>query len=329
MKPKKAIAYGTLLVSFLLLALVLWKADWSIIQTKIRQIEVHDMAAVFVVYFIFCISKTFRLGAMLPKGVRPGFPALFRVMAKHGFYLSVLPGRLGDLVYASLLKDSTGVAQGLGFASLYVVRVYDLLALSVMTTIAIWGADLSTSQAARAALAVMFAGSILLAVFLQPTMRAAALLVHKLHSSMSGVFLLRIANAIEESARELDEKTGLWSHVQLLGATAVSWLCIVLVYQVLLSAFDLDIPLTGTVLLVAMVNLVGLLPIQTIGGFGVKEGGLVMGFSVLGMSLESASSHAILVRFIVYLLPILFAGLILFHFWIAGSAGGRSANSRE
>lgn len=329
MEPKKILAYATLGLSFLLLALVLWKADWSLIRGGIGQIELRHLATVFAVYLVFCVSKTFRLGVMLPRGVRPGFLALFRVMARHGFLLSVLPGRIGDLLYASLLKDATGVPQRLGFASLYVVRVYDLLALSAMAAIAIWGTSLSTNPAARVVIFAMLAGSLLLAVFLQPTMRWTARLVHRMHVSWSGGFLLRLAHAIEDSARELDEHAGLWSHVKLLAATAVSWLCIVLVYQVLLSAFELDISLSGAVLLVAMVNLAGLLPIQTIGGFGVKESGLVAGFALLGMSLESASSYAILVRFIVYLLPILFAALILVPFRVAGGERRRSANAGE
>jgi uncharacterized membrane protein YbhN (UPF0104 family) len=59
------------------------------------------------------------------------------------------------------------------------------------------------------------------------------------------------------------------------------------------------------------VNLTNLVPVQTIGGFGLRESALIFALISIGMEANTATALGVISRLILFLVPVLVSALFL------------------
>ena len=112
------------------------------------------------------------------------------------------------------------------------------------------------------------------------------------------------------------------SFLQLLVVSVGGHLLACLAVWLTARAFDIDMPVLGTSMVTPMILLVASLPIS-ISGWGVREGGMIVGLGMLGVSSADAALVSVVFGLISVLLGIV-GGLV----WVAtGSEAIRDGQS--
>ena len=220
---------------------------------------------------------------------------LSAVMAVHTFFNNLLPFRSGEASFPIILKKMFGVEGVISSAALLVVRLFDLLSLSLLFTLSTLFISLHERKLVFISLFLTF--FILILLFL------GFKFLKKLKVKFSTASLLFLFFSEFKSGRNL-----LLTFVY----SIINWSLKFLSFYFILKAADLRINLFQTVFVATFGELTTVLPIHSIGGFGTYEAGLVGGFALLGMK----GSYALTVAFYFHLLLFTMSALLAFVGWI-------------
>ena len=113
--------------------------DWGILWANIRQLSAAHLLTGFVVYLLLNLFRVLRYRALLEQKHIP-FMGLYFISLYHNFFVRVLPFRLGELTYLSLMRGHLGVSMAASASSLLGSRLLELLVI-----IAIAGLTLALS----------------------------------------------------------------------------------------------------------------------------------------------------------------------------------------
>jgi uncharacterized protein (TIRG00374 family) len=87
-------------------------------------------------------------------------------------------------------------------------------------------------------------------------------------------------------------------------------LSVVTVVHLLFLAFEQPVPFVQNLLMYPLIGLLTVVPV-TVSGFGVREGGFVFFYSLVGVSAEVAVGVSLLTYLLVIGMPALLGGLLL------------------
>lgn len=304
----------TLVISFLFLAIILYSANWALVLEKSDLVATTPILASAFVYIIFQITKVIRFTAIFPKHITPDFWTLYYVMTKHAYYLSILPARLGDVYFSTLLNQHTGVPHRLGNLSLFLARIYDILVLCTLTLIGVFYFDATLPIWLNVLIICLSIICIFLILNLVRILTLIGNLLRKRSEPRPGSLTNRLAINIDLILKEICAKHKIKTHAVILVATSLNWFGSIIMFWLILNMFNLELGILQVTFVVGIVNLFSLIPIQTIGGFGLREAGLFSALTLLGFAYEESISYAIVARLILYLIQLITSIIVMLFY---------------
>lgn len=288
--------------SVILLGLVLAQVDWSAARTLVTDIAYVWIAAGIALLLIEGLITAARLWLLAQPAATYG--ACLTTTAWYVLLLIGLPARLGEVAGIALIVRYMRQRSGAAAASLLFQRLFDMvlliLLLAGVTTLVVAGPGLLPLLLAIGGLIVIL---LALMVFLEDCLSLIARPLLRRRREKWPRRLLRLTLQARMMRRHhMDRRRS----VKLAALTLMKWIanlgaicCVVLAVVPALSAF--------TAFGVGIVyNLSAVIPIQTIGGFGISEAVLMGSFRWLGYSLAVGAPIAIAIRLALVSAPILF-----------------------
>ncbi len=115
-----------------ILALLLYHADVEALRAAFRRINIWVVLSL-PVFYVHMFLKTLRWRAFLHgQGVRLPLGPAFGIYMNGTFLGLISPGRVGEVYRAWVLVRNKSASLGLGLASVFVDRMADLIALSIL-----------------------------------------------------------------------------------------------------------------------------------------------------------------------------------------------------
>lgn len=293
--------------SALLLGLVLAQVDWTVAQSIAGTIDYVWIGAGIGLLLMEGVVTAARFALMARPAAR--FRQCLVTTAWYVLLLIGLPARLGEVAGIALIVRYMQQRAGTAAASLIFQRVFDMVVL-----VSLLGVFSIAALGARDLTAILLPVAAVVAALI-----AAVIYLEQLLAWCARPFLARRDEKWPRRiARVLLQARGVRRHhmdrrrtLVLAALTVAKWLanltgigCVVLAVVPALpavSAFGLGI----------VYNLAAVIPIQTIGGFGISEAVLLGGFKWLGYSLSAGAPLAIAIRIALISAPLLFWILIV------------------
>src|SRR3989338_3511540 len=219
------------------------------------------------------------------------FIRLFQVTVFHNFFLILLPFRLGEFSYIKQRTDA-GVSIAKAAADIVVVRLYDLITLSVLFLILLLRFP-----------GILGASAVLLLITLLILGAYILGLPANFHSNL--VYLLKGVKGVSGLKRIILSLTAEMSTISLnhrlllLIISILVWFCSLSPWVIFFS-YILNLPVASGLLAVTVSLIASFIPINPPGGVGAVEAGWIAGFLLVGVSYGAAVTasvfaHAILV----------------------------------
>lgn len=278
-----AIALTALFVAWGMAVADLWAAT-----ARLASVGVGVWTVVVALAVVTVLLRWLRLA--LAVGDRPGY-RLLRASALHGAGLALLPGKLGEAVLPVALNRIVGMKLAAATGLLILLRVYDLLALALVVTVALAVLALTGGDAPAAAGWIVGGAAAALAILALPLVVAFAWrLVGRPIARLRrlGGLLATLA----EGALAVTAARG----CAIAAATLALWLAIVAAFAAAAAATGLAMPVAETTLGAAAASLVFALPVNgvaNVGPFEAAFAGVADGF---GHSVEAAIATAVMVH---------------------------------
>jgi len=247
--------------------------------------------------------RTLHLGA-----TRQPRAVYMNIEVMHGLLLQLLPARLGELPYLVLLRRRLAMEHGEVFANFIYQRLLDtmVLALFFLSSLLLIVGD--RESVATWIPLVLVACALFGLMFLGVEQVAAVVvrIMHRFHvrGSTLSQWLLRVLSVARRWSKRLRLEGVRW---MALLWTCVRWLAVMVLTWAAFGAFGIHLGVVETLFLGSGLCFATVIPLQTIGGFGVSEMGLAALLVVTGYPWQEATATALLVR-IAYVVMML-AGL--------------------
>ena len=229
-------------------------------------------------------------------------------VAWYVLMLIALPVRLGEIVGVALIVKHMRQRPGVAAASLFFQRIFDMLILLSMLLIGIvfvWSDDATGKQVASAAILVSFIATI---VYFD---RIISVLVDPLLPRRREKWPRRLLR-LGLQARMFRRHHLTRRKSNLLGAlTLVKWAVNLIAMSCVVLAVVPTIATVNALGVGVVYNLSAVIPIQTIGGFGISEAVLLGSFTWLGYSLAAGAPIAIVIRIAMISAPLVFWGIVV------------------
>jgi len=290
-----------------LLALVVAQVDVRAARQLMRATDYTWVAAGIAVLLLEGLVTALRLRLLARGSVR--LRDALRATAWYVLMLIGLPARLGEVagigVIARMLHQPVGVAA----ASLLFQRVFDMLMLiillAIVAVLAVAGEQLFVVLAVSTALALAFAAVV---VFIEPLLTAVAARLRRRRREQWPRRVLRVVLQARMYSRH--HMSG--ERLLKLGAlTACKWTANLLGIALVVIAVVPAMTAATALGLGIVYNLSAVIPVQTVGGFGISEVVLLGSFRLLGYELGVGAPLAIAIRIALISAPLLFWILVL------------------
>jgi len=294
-----------LILTLLLIFLLMSKIEPEKIVEVIRGLNPYMILLGFFIYLggIFCRASRFKI-VLNNRDLR--YYDLFTIVAVSNLINNILPARTGELIYIYLSKKRIKVPLKHGIASLIVVRIFDVISISILLLLSIlclYKKYVLPSQTqiliimllflfiSISALIVLCKGKF--SVIIAKT--ATLLKIHKLN------IINRIVEMLYDVERNLINIYSKKIFIQLLLISLILSSTGSIIYILILSDF-MEIGVWEMVFITIFTLVTLILPIQSFAGFGTYEGAWVIASLSLGVPLDIA----ILSSFIAHIVGLLY-----------------------
>jgi len=292
-------------ISVLLLALVLAVVDWSALGDMLRAAIWPLVALAGALFFVEGIATAARI-RICTEGP-PRFGAALRTNAWYVLFLVILPARLGEAAAVLLFRRFLGQNAGAAAMSIVVQRLLDVAVLAGAVLL------LALVVSGLPSPAIVYGASVAVIAVIGAAIWASDDLLAAAANAMSRR-RWRHAGGMRTGILRMVLQARLWRRHRLdrgrlaaaAAITLVKWLCNLGAIVALLLALRLAIGPFEAVLIAAAYNFLAVIPLQTIGGFGLGEVGLTGLLVVFGEALPDAAGASILVRAGLVIAPLLF-----------------------
>lgn len=309
------------LVSGAAMAFLIWQGDWQALGARLQDARawpaVGGLAAFGALLFVTALRlwRTLRPRDRASAGAARLLP-LMRLTVRHAALLAFLPARLGDAYYPFMLRRAAGVSLGAAIGNLFVIRLYDLIAVTILFLTALVVLAPTGAHGAAAPAFAALGALVVLALALDRLLRAAG----RMMAGRRRARALRVTGHLLRDAARWARALPLPSRFELLAYTTLRWLFGSLSLGLAFLALGLPLDLAEMLLLGSGLALSAAIPLQTMGGFGIAEGALAGLLVLLGQDWGEASATAIAARFMWLLFPAVYLIGYTAVDWTAGTA---------
>ncbi|HCU89175.1 MAG TPA: hypothetical protein DGR97_04490, partial [Gammaproteobacteria bacterium] len=288
--------------SLVLLSLIVAQVDWRVASSLVFSIDYCWVASGIALLILegLITAARFRLLAR----TATSYGDCLRATACYVVMLILIPARLGEVAGVGFIVRYMHERAGAAAASLLFQRVFDVIILVTVLaavcfltfgglgTLPVLG---STVVVTTLLILLLIRLEALLAVVVRPVL-------HRRQEKWPRMFIRTALQVRMVCRHHINWRRGL----KLSGYTVLKWIvnlsaiaCIVLAVAPVLT------PLTAVGIGIVY-NLAAVIPIQTVGGFGISEAALLGSFSWMGFPLETGAPMAIGIRLALISAPILF-----------------------
>ncbi len=300
---------STFVVTAALLVLLLSQVQLSDLMATLRSIEPGYVLLGFAAYASCYLFRALRFYVLLNKDV--GVADLFAIVCVHNMANGIMPARSGELSYIYLLKKLHNKSAGDGAATLILARMMDLISISILFFASVilvkelpdLISGLLSAIALSAALLILFFIALVCGggAFVESMDRLAVRL------DLVRVKLIRRSiNGMKEAERRIGAVRIRKIFFLSFQLSLLIWISQYLMYYVLMRGLGLELSITLIVLGTTFAIFTNILPIPSIGSFGVYEGLWTISFMALGFPKETAIAtgftiHMIFIAYFVFL----------------------------
>lgn len=271
-----------------------------------EQSSVLSLSAAFVIYVVINVLRAHRFGFILQKKL--SFGKLFNITSVHSFLNGVLPARTGELSYFYFIHKTGKVNGAENVASLLIARIFDILICACFILLSIFFVSDSIGdirEIAVVALAGFFIILFFSVLFLFWSMAFLRIVSRvfvktKISGFTFGTWILKKAEEVSVSIEQVRRNS---TFSRILVSSAIIWFFIFLMIWMIILGLGINISFWRVIFIFTLPIIVGVLPIQTFGGFGTYEGSMALGLAVLGFDKATAIS----VSFASHVIGILFS----------------------
>ena len=291
----------------ILLGFVVLQVDWIAARRILRAIEIPWLVAGLALLMVEGLLTASRFRLLVRK--RTAYRDCLKATAWYVLLLIGLPARLGEVAGVATIVRYMNQPAGTAVASLLYQRVFDLIVLGALIAI---GIVFVVGDAGAGVLLVLVASVVAalvaIVVWFEPLLSAIARpLVPRRHDPWSRRVLRLVLQARTTRRHHMDRTRTFRLGLYTIGKWIVNLAAIACVTIGVVPA----LPLAGAAVVGIVYNLAAVIPISTVGGFGISEAALMGGFSWLGYSLDEGAPIAIAIRLVLVSAPILFwAGVV-------------------
>lgn len=230
----------------------------------------------------------------------------FAFSAIHSFLNHTLPFRLGETSLPFLFRVFTKKGFSTGMFSLIIVRLYDLIAVSIFFLISL--VFISGFGSSRIGVVPVILAATILLVF--------SLIVHNLPGvinlctipiiaalKITGEKGRRISEKINELAQKVNDTfehlMGTDKFIRLPLISLVMWFTLYFNFYLLMEYMDIKLGLANNIVASSGAVLTNLLPVNGLGSFGTLEAGWTIGYTFFGVSARDAISTGFIMHIII------------------------------
>lgn len=264
------------LLSLGLAVLLLKQVDLADFQQRMAQVNPLWLLTALAIYLLMNIFRALRYRALLGQDDLP-LQKLVAITLYHNLWVRLLPFKIGELSYILLMRRHFGHSVAQGVSSLTVARLLELLMVMLGGAFGLLLATthFSGQTVLGVALLLVALGYLAALYFSGILLRFVLPMLRWLERSLPRFGTLILKQTTNLSV-ELDRLRRGGAFERALGASVVTYGASVAFNLVLLAA--LGIPVTAALILAAsIVILLEALPLTTISGLGIIEGGWTFG----------------------------------------------------
>ena len=314
MKRKNGQTLVGIVISALFLYLALRGISWKDAASAFVSTNYWYLIPALLVYFLALWVRAYRWTFLMPPGVSLSTRKAFPIFILGCFANNILPLRMGDVYRAYILGKKENISRSSAFASIFVDKVFDALAVFTFLAIAAW--ILSSRFPSWEKHLLQFAS---LTLFLGVACLWAVIwnrnTANKLIAKLVPLLPTKYQDTIHHILhRFLDGLETLKNHKLVLLAfffSIVSWLIEALFYYILAIALGANPPFYASPIVLAVVNLAMMIPASPAGVGTFEYFCVKTSLPFLG-SKSLAATYAILVH-VAWFLPITVMGL--YYLW--------------
>lgn len=244
-----------------------------------------------LLYFTSNFFKALRF-IVIMKDIHVGLFNMFSIVSFHNFFNQVMPARTGELTLIYYLKKIGNVKATKGLHSLIVVRIFDMIIVSlffVISFILYFGIRQSSVLLyvgiAMAIISVVALFNIKWMVILFSRLFSGVASLPFLQNRKLVVKLLDKIGQVEQEFSQFDTKGNL---PMITVTSLLVWIALYTLSYVVIRAFNIDILYLPAIIGATGGILTNVLPINSFGSFGTLEAGWTGGFLLVGMTLQDA-----------------------------------------
>lgn len=272
---------GAVAISAAIVALLSFLLPWG----EVRRLwaDVSPLGLVAAAAAIACghVATGFRIQTMVPAGTPITLRDGVFVSLWHGCAMILLPARLGELALVEALARSAKVGRGTGLAVLLVQRTYDGLFACAALALGAYGTMFGRTSVGLVAAALV--GLLAISRWLDPILGWCA----ARFASLPGAPARRLQTLLLDARSGVQSTSREGAPILVLGAL-LFWATEVAALWFVFRAFGTSLDPLTTLFLAGGLALVYALPLPTIGGLGLAEGGLAALLAAAGWPTDLA-----------------------------------------
>ena len=293
-RKKRIFSKKTLILLVLSLALVIFlvtRIDMERTVHTFRNADPLLLLACCVLYFMSNFFKALRFRVLLA-GEKVKLYDLFIIASYHNFFNQIFPARTGELTFVYYLKKISRSDISKGIHSLFVVRIFDLIIVSVFfvgSVIIYFGRSTSGSLVLAGIIFFILSTAVLF------NLKWFAVLFDRILQWCVRRFNLgdkKIIRSVVDRTDAIVEEFSSFKTRSFIPGLAITsilvWVALYTMFFTSIRAFGIDIQYIQSVAGATGGVLTNVLPINSFGSFGTLEAGWAGGFVLVGMSGQDA-----------------------------------------
>ena len=306
MTRQTLIKISIVIITVVLVAILLSQIKIADIIATLAGIDPLYLVAGFVLYVCSYLFRALRFYILLNGEV--GIRDLFNIVCVHNMANNILPARTGELSYIYLLKKLHNKKAGEGLATLFVVRIFDFITISLLFLVSafmmqglpemvikmVWVIALFLGSITIFLIALLYVGNTFLNLVKRFFER------FNWDKKYFADFLLRKGEETVDSFEKI-KANGKITVISLILTSVSIWLFLYSLNYVFVSGMDINLSYLEVVFASSFAVFTTVLPIQGIGGFGTLESGWAVGFIGVGLTKEIAISSGFGYHIIIWL----------------------------
>jgi len=278
------------------------------------QVDLAPVAAAFALMMIVYLIRTIRWQAIIRTERDISLWQTFSILMIGFLGNNILPARAGEIIRAFMLRKQIRVTKSFALGTILVERTNDVAALLTLLLVAIYRFhDILPPVAmvvGRLGLIVLFLFIVGMASLVWARGLILSLMRRTLRLVLSGQWVERLANALEQFAQGLQVLRRPRALAVVVSLSILDWMAISAACYFVFIAFRFSLPPLSAAMTMSLVNL-GMIVPSSPGYVGTYEFFTLKSLSIFGITAASALAFSVVMRMLWYLFEIVVGFLCL------------------